>query len=198
MDNNRGDKDPIEKSKLESAQDEKTVPTHELAPQGESFDPETLNSHQKAALEAAQKAEREILYIKAEYDNYKKRLIKEQDQAIKMANRSMISELLSVLDLFEHAINHSTKLKAKGDSEVTNFVTGIEMTRSELSQLMQRFGVELVGVVGEAFDPSKHEAISELPGAEGTENTVLTVVQKGCMLHGKLLKPARVVVSKKS
>jgi len=198
MDNNRGDKDPVAEANSESAQDEKTVPTHEVAPQGEAFDPETLSTHQKAALEAAQKAEREILYIKAEYDNYKKRLIKEQDQAIKMANRNMISDLLSVLDLFEHAINHSTKLKAKGDSEVTNFVTGIEMTRSELTQLMQRFGVELVGAVGETFDPSKHEAISELPGAEGTENTVLTVIQKGCMLHGKLLKPARVVVSKKS
>jgi molecular chaperone GrpE len=153
---------------------------------------------QKAAIEAAQKAEKEILYIRAEFDNYKKRLIKEQETAIKMANKNMINELMSVLDLFEHAIAHSSKIKAKGDSDVTNFVTGIEMTRSELTQLMNRFGVELVGKVGEEFDPEKHEAISEIEAKDQPANTVFSVVQKGCMLHGKLLKPARVVVVKAS
>jgi molecular chaperone GrpE len=154
--------------------------------------------HQKAAIEAAQKAEKEILYIRAEFDNYKKRLIKDQENAIKMANKNMVSELLTVLDLFEHAIAHSSKLKTKGDTEVTNFVTGIEMTRSELAQLMGRFGVELIGQVGENFDPAKHEAISEMESKEQPANTVLSVVQKGCLLHGKLLKPARVVVVKAS
>jgi molecular chaperone GrpE len=152
--------------------------------------------HQKAAFEAAQKAEREILYIRAEFDNYKKRLLKDQDTAIKMANKNMVSEIVSVLDLFEHAIAHSSKLKSKGDNDVTNFVTGIEMTRSELIQLLSKFGVELIGQVGETFDPLKHEAISEVEAQGQTTNTVHSVVQKGCMLHGKLLKPARVVVVK--
>ena len=152
--------------------------------------------HQKAAIEAAQKAEKEILYIRAEFDNYKKRLIKDQDTAIKLANKNMISELVSVVDLFEHAIAHSSKLKAKGDADVTNFVTGIEMTRSELTQLMNRFGAELIGQAGETFDPAKHEAISEIESKDQPANTVSSVVQKGCMLHGKLLKPARVVVVK--
>ncbi len=153
---------------------------------------------QKAAIEAAQKAEKEILYIRAEFENYKKRLIKEQETAVKMANKNLISELISVFDLFEHAIAHSNKLKDKGEPEVTNFVTGIEMTRSELSQLLTRFGVELVGQVGETFDPNKHEAISEVESKEQTANTIFSVVQKGCMLHGKLLKPARVVIVKAS
>lgn len=154
--------------------------------------------HQKAAIEAAQKAEKEILYIRAEFENYKKRLLKDQDTAVKMANKNLVNDLVSVLDLFEHAIAHSSKLKDKGDQEVTNFVTGIEMTRSELTQLLARFGVELIGQVGEAFDPNKHEAISEIESKEHKANTVSSVVQKGCMLHGKLLKPARVVVVKAS
>lgn len=153
---------------------------------------------QQVALEAAKKAEKEILYMRAEFENYKKRLVKDQEVAVKMANKNMVSELLSVLDLFEHAISHSSKLKEKGDQEITNFVTGIEMTRAELSQLLGRFGVELVGQTGEMFDPNKHEAISEIESNEQKPNTVFSVVQKGCMLHGKLLKPARVVVVKAS
>jgi molecular chaperone GrpE len=183
-------KDNQEPNELESV--EPSGANHEqIIPESEP----TEIDHQKAALAAAQRAEKEILYIRAEFDNYKKRLLKDQEQAIKMANKGLVTELLSVLDLFEHAIAHSEKIKSKGDKEVNNFVTGIEMTRSELTQLMQRFGVELIGVTGEVFDPSKHEAISEVQ-AQGTPNTILNVVQRGCLLHGKLLKPARVTVIK--
>jgi len=167
---------------------------NELVAEGEAQEVD----HQKAAIEAAQKAEKEILYIRAEFENYKKRLNKDQETAIKMANKNLISELVSVLDLFEHAIAHSSKLKNKGDQDVTNFVTGIEMTRAELSQLLNRFGVELIGQVGESFDPNKHEAISEVESEEQKPNSISSVIQKGCMLHGKLLKPARVVVVKMS
>ncbi len=154
--------------------------------------------HEKAAIEAVHRAEKEILYVRAEFDNYKKRLLKDQEISIKMANRGLITELLSVLDFFEHAVVHSSKLKDKGDSDVTNFVTGIEMTRSELVQLLTRFGVELIGEPGENFDPLKHEAISEIEDKEKVGNTIFSVLQKGCMLHGKLLKPARVVVVKEN
>lgn len=173
---------------------EESKPTNEMVAEGEAVEVD----HQKAAIEAAQKAEKEILYIRAEFDNYKKRLLKDQDFAVKMANKNLVTELTAVLDLFEHAIAHSTKLKAKGDNDITNFVTGIEMTRSELIQVLQKFGVELVGKIGEQFDPQKHEAISEVESTEQAGNTVFSVVQKGCMLHGKLLKPARVVVVKAS
>ena len=167
---------------------------HEVVSEGEAKEID----HQKAAVEAAQKAEKEILYMRAEFDNYKKRLLKDQEAAIKMANKNMVTDLVAVLDLFEHAIAHSGKLKEKGDNEVSTFVTGIEMTRSELIQLLQRSGVDLIGQVGEQFDPLKHEAISEIESQAQAKNTVFSVVQKGCMLHGKLLKPARVVVVKAS
>ena len=72
--------------------------------------------HEKAAIEAVHRAEKEILYVRAEFDNYKKRLLKDQEISIKMANRGLITELLSVLDFFEHAVAHSSKLKDKGDS----------------------------------------------------------------------------------
>jgi len=182
------------KEKQQTSDSPEETNHHEIVAEGNAQEVD----HQQAAIDAAKKAEQEILYIRAEFDNYKKRLLKEQDTAIKMANKSMISDLISVVDLFEHAIAHSGKLKAKEDADTTNFVTGIEMTRSELIQTLSKFGVELVGQVGETFDPLKHEAISEIESQAQQANTVASVVQKGCLLHGKLLKPARVVIVKAS
>ena len=101
-------------------------------------------------------------------------------------------------EVFERAIEHGKTLTSKGDSDVINYVSGVEMTHNELAQLMQRSGVEFVGVAGEAFDPERHEAITQEVSADHPADTVLRVLQKGCKLQGKLLKPARVIVSKKS
>lgn len=154
---------------------------------------------QKAALEAVEVAQKEILYIRAEFENYKKRIQREQEQAIKFANKGIILELLNLVDLFDRAIIHAKPLKEKNDKDVNNFVNGIEMTRHELSGLMQRSGVELIGSVNDKFDPSLHEAVTQIPSANGAdgEETVVEVVQKGCKLNGKLIKPARVVVGQK-
>lgn len=183
------DKNP---KKTQESELQENGSSQEVIPGGEAKE----TDHQRLAMEAAQKAEQEILYMRAEFENVRKRMIRDQETAIKMANKNLITDLLTVVDLFDHAISHSHQLKAKGDSEVTTFVKGIEMTRSELTQLMARFGVELIGEVGETFDPNKHEAISELESKDQPANTISSVVQKGCMLHGRLLKPARVVVVK--
>lgn len=151
--------------------------------------------HESAALKAVEIAQKEILYIRAEFENYKKRIVREQEQAIRFGNKMLIADMLTVFDLLERATQHAQSLKSKNDADVNNFISGVEMTANELAQLMQRNGVEFVGTVGEAFDPEKHEAISQ----EGTDpDTVVQVLQKGCRLHGKLLKPAKVVVGKKS
>lgn len=151
--------------------------------------------HEQAALKAVEIAQKEILYIRAEFDNYKKRILKEQEQAIRFANKNLIAELLNVVDFFDRALSHAEKLKTRNDGELSNFVSGVEMTRHELVQLLGRFGVEFVGEVGEKFDPEKHEAISQQVVHDKDADTVIEVLQKGCLLQGKLLKPARVVVS---
>ncbi|NBX93461.1 MAG: nucleotide exchange factor GrpE [Proteobacteria bacterium] len=160
-------------------------------------------NHEKAALDAlelakkeAEIAQKEMLYVRAEFDNYRKRILKEQEQAIKFANKNLITELLVVFDYFDRAIQHSKILKAKADPEVSNFVSGVEMSQHEFIQLLGRFGVELIGTIGEKFDPERHEAISQREVDTDAADTVLEVFQKGSLLNGRLLKPAKVVVGK--
>jgi len=151
-------------------------------------------------LEVARKAKedslKELLYARAEFDNYKKRILREQDQAVKFANEKLISDLIPVADLFERALQHTASLKSRGeDKEVSNFVMGIEMTHKELTNVLGRFGVEFTGTAGEKFDPNCHEAIAQRPDPSAEAGTVLEVFQRGCLYQGRLLKPARVVVA---
>jgi molecular chaperone GrpE len=142
----------------------------------------------------------EILYLRAEFDNYKKRILREQDLSIKFGNEKLIRELLGIVDLLERGLTHGKDLvgKAAGNhaEDLKLFLSGIEMTGKELSQLLTRFGVEFIGSVGEKFDPSKHEAISQVEAETEKIGTVIQVAQKGCSLHGRLLTPAKVVVGK--
>jgi len=69
---------------------------------------------------------------------------------------------------------------------------------TELTQLLSRFGVEFIGAVGERFDPVRHEAVSQIDDPdEAKAGTIHEILQRGCLLHGRLLKPAKVVVAKK-
>jgi molecular chaperone GrpE len=139
-----------------------------------------------------QKLREEMMYLRAEFENAKRRLLRDQDNAIRFANEKVFSELLSVVDLFDRALASSGPLKENAESK--SFVTGIELTHHELVQILERFGVELTGTVGEKFDPSRHEAISQMPGEAAQVDKVVAVAQKGCLYQGRLLKPAKVVV----
>ena len=165
----------------------------------ENENPVNTETDNEALLEAKKQAEdakKEVLYVKAEFENYRKRILKEQEQAIKFANKNLISELVGIIDYFDRAIQHSKVLKAKEDSEISNFVIGVEMSQHEFVQLLTRFGVEFVGKVGESFDPEKHEAVGSREVEKTQVDTVLEVFQRGSLLNGRLIKPAKVVVGK--
>lgn len=149
----------------------------------------------KAKAEAEQ-ARQDLLYLRAEFENTKRRLLREQEQAIKFANEKVIESIAPVVDLLERAIQSAGPLKAKGDAEVNNFVVGVEMTHREFIQNLTRFGVEFVGSIGEKFDPVRHEAISQAEVEESKDDTVLQVYQRGVLLNGRLLSPAKVVVGR--
>jgi len=173
-----------------------TTPTREDG--GNDAPVKDLGSNDQRAQASVEAAQKEMLYLRAEMENYKRRMLKEQEQAIRFANEKLIKDLLGIADYFDLAFAHAKPIKARtGDPELTNFVSGIEMTQRELVQLLGRFGVEFIGTVGEKFDPVRHEAISQKESATEDAGTVLEVLQKGSLLHGRLLKPARVVVAKK-
>jgi molecular chaperone GrpE len=130
------------------------------------------------------------LRLRAEFENYKKRMQKEKADAMRFGNESVLKAVLPILDNLNRAIDHGKEI-----SEVGPLLEGVEMIRNELLNTLERFGVKPIAAMGEAFDPEKHEAIAQ-EDSEGEPNRVVTEVQRGYSYHERLLRPAKVVVSR--
>ncbi len=131
------------------------------------------------------------LYLRAtaELDNVQKRAARDIEHAHKFAIERFAQDLLAVADSLEMA------LAASGEASVDSLVEGNVATQKLLYSVLQRFGVEQVDPEGEPFDPNLHEAMTTQPSAVAEPGTILTVFQKGYLLNGRLLRPARVVVA---
>lgn len=115
------------------------------------------------------------------------------EKAHKFALEKFSKELLTVVDNLERGLDALDK--AVTDETTQVLVDGVEMTHKEFISTLGKFGVEAVGVVGEAFNPELHQAISMQP-AEGIEpNHISVVLQKGYTLQGRVLRPAMVMVA---
>ena len=125
----------------------------------------------------------------AELDNVRKRAVRDVENARKYALENFGRELLGVVDSFEMG------LAAADNADANALLEGSEATLKQLLTALERFGIEVVDPVGQPFDPELHEAISMQPSADMEPNSVLTAIQKGYTLNGRLLRPARVVVS---
>jgi molecular chaperone GrpE len=144
----------------------------------------------KAAVEAAANESKDrVLRVAAEYENFRRRVQKEKEQWASEAIERFALDLLGVLDDFDRALN------AKTDSPAA-IVEGIRITEKQLRASLSRHGVECVDPVGAKFDPKLHEAIQRVPPtATAPAGTVVLVFEKGYVLKGKLLRPARVQVA---
>ncbi len=134
-----------------------------------------------------------LLRLAAETDNYKKRSEREKADFLKRANESILKDLLPVMDNLERALEHAVE---EGGSEAA-IVKGLELTSQELWKVLERHGVERVDALGQPFDPELHEAMMQQEDPDVEENTVIGVLQKGYLSHGRLLRPAMVIVSKR-
>ena len=129
-------------------------------------------------LEAAlEEAKAQVLYVKAEGENIRRRASDDIDKARKIALEKFSGELLTVKDSLDAA----------------SYKNGVELTAKQLLSVFERFNSAEINPVGEKFDPNKHQAISMVP-AEGEPNTVLSVLQKGYSLNERVLRPALVTV----
>lgn len=149
------------------------------------------------AVDLVDVAQKELLYLRAEFENYRKRMARDQESALKFANERLVRELVPILDLFDRAMAHSDSAKNGASLATKTFIEGVELTGRELLQTLTRFGVEVFGAPGDSFDPAKHEAISEQETEEIAPGKIVHVLNKGCVFQGRLLHPAKVVVSKK-
>lgn len=133
------------------------------------------------------------LRAQAEIQNIRRRAEQDVEKAHKFALEKFSKELLTVVDNLERGLNALDT--AVTDEKTQALVDGVEMTHKEFISTLAKFGVEAVGVAGEAFNPEVHEAISMQP-AEGIEaNHISVVLQKGYTLQGRVLRPAMVMVA---
>lgn len=127
----------------------------------------------------------------AEMDNYRKRMMREQEQIIQFATQTVFRELLPVIDNIERAL-HAAETGASSAS----LTEGFELIYSQLNELLAKECVEVIDPLGAEFDPERHEAIMQIESEGFAENTVAEVLQKGYALKGRLLRPAMVKVAK--
>jgi molecular chaperone GrpE len=131
------------------------------------------------------------LRARAELDNYRKRVAREKEDAIRYANNSLLESLLPILDNFDLGLE-----AAKNAPEASGIVQGLEMVRKQLEDFLRNHGVEVVNAVGDRFDPNLHEAVAHESSPDVADGAVVRQLRKGFKLKERLLRPASVVVSK--
>lgn len=133
------------------------------------------------------------LRARAELDNYRKRVVREKEEAIRYANGSLLEDLLPVVDNFELGLG-----AAKTATDTAGVLMGLEMVRKQLEDFLRNNGVETIDATGVAFDPNLHDAMSQEVSADVPEGVVIRQMRKGFKLKDRLIRPASVVVSKGS
>ena len=173
---------------------QQTAPSQELNPLEEAIARvQELEEQLKNQIEEAANKEQDILLrSRAEIENLRRRTEQDVEKAHKFALEKFSKDILNTIDNLERALATPAN---KEDESVKALFDGVELTLKELVSTVGRFGVEAVGVVGEAFNPDLHQAISMQP-AEGFEtNQISVVLQKGYTLNGRVIRPAMVMVA---
>ncbi|MDQ7031287.1 MAG: nucleotide exchange factor GrpE [Desulfonauticus sp.] len=149
---------------------------------------------EKICPNCAQLKEKEELVLRtlADGENLKKRLNKEKEEFCRFATGKLLEELLPVMDNLELALEHANK-----QNECSSLAEGVKMTLTMFRDVLKKHGLEPVGEVGEKFDPNIHEAMGQEERDDVEEGQVCHMYQRGYKLHDRLLRPARVIVSKK-
>jgi molecular chaperone GrpE len=191
-----------EKKTIKIETDSKKVKSKEIDPEQTTPDEQTINDEDEpikaleAKFEAKEKEAEEnydrLLRLSAEFENYKKRSSREIEEFRKFANQSLIKEMLSVVDNLELAMNSTNGHKAIDK----DLLQGLEMTHREILKVFEKFNVKPIDAKGQPFDPTFHEAVMQEETNDYAKNTVINEMQRGYMIHDRLLRPSMVVVAK--
>lgn len=142
--------------------------------------------------EQAEKYKNDFLYLRAEFENYKRNAIKERSDLLKYGGERFIRDLLDVVDNFERALQMNVTAE-----NFTSFKQGVELTATELNSLLQRHNVTEVASQGAPFDPMVHEALSSEATDQVAPGYISRVFKKPYKLHDKVIRTGQVVVAKK-
>jgi len=134
----------------------------------------------------------QLLRLHAEFDNFKKRTAREYESFTKFANKGLISEVLPVIDNFKRAVDSADKAR-----NIKDLKNGIKLVLKQFKDILERNGLEEIQSHGTQFNPDKHEAVIQVETDKHPEDTVIEEVRTGYRLHGKVIRPSLVKVSKK-
>jgi molecular chaperone GrpE len=131
-----------------------------------------------------------LLRKQADFENFRKRMIREREDAARYANAALLTDIIGLIDDFERAIR-----SAEESRDFPSFLQGVSMIEKQLVEMLEnRWGLKRFASVGEGFDPNKHEAVLRVEGPPDARPTVVEDYQKGYYLHERVLRPARVKV----
>ena len=168
------------------AEDDGVVPGEESGESGEADDLETQLEKTKA--EAEENYDRYVRAV-AELDNFRKRTVKMRAESREETIRDLLLQVAPLLDNMRRALSQS-------DSDVAAIVQGVELIFSQFQEILKGYGLEEIEAVGTPFDPNIHEAMLEVESADHPPGTVIEEMDKGYVLRDRVVRPARVVVSK--
>lgn len=191
MDMENKNNDPEEMPEEDVVKDEAVSAAQEEENTGAETEGEVSLAEENGKLKAeVEKEKKEYLFLMAEFDNFRKRTLKEKSELIKNAAESAFKGLLPIVDDFERAI------KASGDSdEASPIKEGMELIYKKLKKYMEQNGVKEMDPEDREFDADKHEAISAVPVPdESLKGKILDTVEKGYTINDKVLRHAKVVV----
>ena len=127
----------------------------------------------------------------AELDNYRKRAAREKTDIVKYGKEDVIRDILPFMDSLDRALEHDT-------GDIQSFKDGIALIQEQLLCCLKKHGVERIETAGQDFDPNFHEALMQVESDRHEDNKIVTEMEKGYLLNGRLLRPSRVCVCKKT
>lgn len=145
------------------------------------------------AQQEATDAKQTMLLMQADMENLRKRLVREHEKSRRRTLERFMGDLLPVRDSLERGLEAA----ADDAATVEALREGKQLIIKMLTKVLDDHGLQTIDPAGEVFDPEKHEAMTILASAEHDENTVINVLEKGYLLHERLIRPAKVVVSRK-
>jgi len=173
-------------SQVNDTENQSETPNEELSTE------EDLGKKLKEAEIEAKETHDKYLRLYAEFENYKKRSAREMQDFRKYANETLLKEMLTIVDNLSLAIQASNE----HSNDPNSIVEGIDMTQKQVLDLLEKNNVKPIESIGNPFDPRYHEAFLQEESEEYPDNTVIRELQRGYILHDRLLRPAVVAVSK--
>ncbi|MDE0757205.1 MAG: nucleotide exchange factor GrpE [Pseudomonadales bacterium] len=185
------------KQDIEEGSSEDVEPEDDSLGQDESIDQDEASDSDalQKALEEADKHRDTALRAEAEMQNLRRRVDRDIQNAHKFGIERLLQNLLPVVDSIEKAIETSEQAEAPAEDPQ---LEGIKLCQKLFIEVLVKEGIEAVDPQGEPFDPNLHQALSMVDSADLEPNSVIAVIQKGYTLHGRLVRPAMVIVSKSS